>query len=112
MTIGRRTLVLGALAGSALAVPASRQAAAQTTRERILHDGRATIGIHNRRPWGFRSPDGQAAGFHPDLVRAALLPLGVRTIDFTIADFGALIPGMLANRFDMVASGLGITPER
>jgi polar amino acid transport system substrate-binding protein len=112
MTIGRRRLVVGALAGAAVAAPALRGSHAQTARERIVRDGRTSIGIHNRRPWGFRGPDGNATGFHPDLVRAALAPLGVTTIDFVIADFGALIPGLLASRFDMVASGLGITPER
>lgn len=71
-----------------------------------------TIGIHNRAPWGYRDTDGNVIGLHPDIARAALAPLGVAGFDFTVADFGALIPGLLAQRFDLVASGVAITPAR
>ncbi|SEC04354.1 amino acid ABC transporter substrate-binding protein, PAAT family [Rhizobiales bacterium GAS191] len=98
----------------ALGIGAMRNGAAfaETTRERILRDHKLTLGIHNSSPWGFRGADGQVTGFHPDLVRAAFAPLGVTSVEFTVTDFGALIPGLVANRFDIVASGLGITPAR
>jgi polar amino acid transport system substrate-binding protein len=99
-------------AAALMAASAAAPARAETTSERVLRDKKLSIGIHNRTPWGIRGPGGQATGFHPDLVRAAFAPLGVTTIEFTITDFGALIPGLIANRFDVVASGLGITPER
>ncbi len=88
-------------------------AQAETTRERVLREGKIVIGIHNRTPWGFRDEKtGEATGWHPDLMRAAFAPLGVKTIEFRVTEFGALIPGLLASRFDAVASGLAITPER
>lgn len=71
-----------------------------------------TVGVHNRAPWGYRDKDGAVVGYHPDLVRAALMPLGVKKIEFAVADFGALIPGLIAKRFDIVASGVAITPPR
>jgi polar amino acid transport system substrate-binding protein len=71
-----------------------------------------TIGIHNRAPWGYRDTDGNVVGLHPDIARAALMPLGADGFDFVVADFGALIPGLLAQRFDLVASGVAITPAR
>ena len=82
------------------------------TLETVLKSHKVTIGIHNRQPWGFRAEDGSAAGFHPDLIRTAFQRLGVTQVDFVITEFGALIPGMSAGRFDMVASGIAITPER
>lgn len=75
-------------------------------------DGVVTIGIHNRAPWGFRPAEGDVTGYHPDLVRAVFSSYGIQNIDFVAAEFGALIPGLQANRFDMIASGLAITPER
>lgn len=69
------------------------------------------VGIHNRAPWGYRDAKGDVVGFHPDVIRAALAPLGVK-LEFTVADFGALIPGLLADRLDAVASGVAITPAR
>jgi polar amino acid transport system substrate-binding protein len=86
---------------------------AETTKERVLREGKIVIGIHNRTPWGFRDEaTGEAKGWHPDLLRAAFAELGVKEIDIRVTEFGALIPGLLAGRFDAVASGLSITPER
>lgn len=88
-------------------------ATAETTRERVLREGRIVIGIHNRSPWGYRDEEtGAVTGWHPDLLSAAFADLGVDEIEFRVTEFGALIPGLLAGRFDAVASGLAITPER
>jgi polar amino acid transport system substrate-binding protein len=84
----------------------------ETTRERILREGKIVIGVSNGAPWGFRGKDGEPAGFHPDLVRAAFDRLGVGEVEMVIADFGALIPALTAKRFDAIAAGLYITPER
>src|SRR3546814_17994067 len=97
-------------AGLALAATLFSSAALADTKDAILESHKVTIGIHNRQPWGFRAEDGSAAGFHPDLIRAAFQRLGVKPVDFVITEFGALIPGLNAGRFDMVASGLPLTP--
>ncbi|KFC69335.1 Periplasmic component of amino acid ABC-type transporter/signal transduction system precursor [Bosea sp. LC85] len=108
MNLFSRRLALGATA-LGLAVLSGWTAEAQ---QPDLSGKTITIGIHNRSPWGYRDKDGHVVGYHPDLVRAALAPLGVKAIEFTVADFGALIPGLLANRFDIIASGVAITPAR
>lgn len=105
--------ILGiALAAIALDV-ASHAALAETTKERILREGKIVVGVHNRVPWGYRDEKtGEATGWHPDLLKAAFSELGVKEIDIRVTEFGALIPGLLAGRFDVVASGMSITPER
>lgn len=114
-TIGKSRALLaclftsGALALSCLAGPVAQAA---DTKDTILQSKSLTIGIHNRAPWGFRDEQGRATGFHPDLVRAAFEPLGITDIKFVITEFGALIPGLDAERFDMVASGIAITAPR
>ena len=85
---------------------------AQSGLERVTSEGKVTVGIHNRWPWGYRDENGEVAGFSPDLVRAAFVPLGVTEIDFVVSEFGALIPGLASKRFDAIASGLYITPVR
>jgi len=88
-------------------------AEAQTAKDRILEEGRIVIGIHNRAPWGYRDEKtGEPTGWHPDLIRAAFADTGVGQIDIRITEWGALIPGLIAGRFDAIASGLAITPER
>ncbi len=106
--INRRMIArLGILGLLALGLPARPASAA----DQPLAGKTFTVGIHNRTPWGYRDKDGNVVGYHPDVVRAALEPLGAK-FDFVVADFGALIPGLLANRFDMIASGVAITPAR
>ncbi|RWA69168.1 ectoine/hydroxyectoine ABC transporter substrate-binding protein EhuB [Mesorhizobium sp.] len=103
-----RTAVLAFVA--VLTVAAAGRA--ETTRERVLREGTIVIGISNGAPWGFRGKDGEPIGFHPDLVRAAFARLGVSKVNMVIAEFGALIPALNANRFDAIAAGLYISPER
>lgn len=106
-------LVLGLALGAIALGAASHVALAETTMERILREGKIVVGVHNRAPWGYRDEaTGEATGWHPDLLKAAFSELGVKEIDIRVTEFGALIPGLLAGRFDVVASGLSITPER
>ncbi|WP_144630800.1 ectoine/hydroxyectoine ABC transporter substrate-binding protein EhuB [Bordetella genomosp. 13] len=108
LTLLKNVAGLAAMAALWSAAPTAQADTLQT----VMKDHKVTIGIHNRQPWGFRTDDGSAAGFHPDLIRAAFQRIGVTQVDFVITEFGALIPGLTAGRFDMVASGIAITPER
>ena len=38
--------------------------------------------------------------------------LGVKKVDAVLTEWGALIPGLKAGRFDVIAAGMYITPER
>ncbi|WP_342723866.1 ectoine/hydroxyectoine ABC transporter substrate-binding protein EhuB [Bradyrhizobium sp. B097] len=87
-------------------------AVAQSITDRVVKEGRITVGIHNQAPWGYVGADGKVAGVGPDMVRAILGPVGVRQVDFVVVDFGALIPSLLSRRIDIVASGMAITDER
>ncbi|TIU71803.1 MAG: ectoine/hydroxyectoine ABC transporter substrate-binding protein EhuB [Mesorhizobium sp.] len=90
----------------------SMMANAETLTETVAKEGRLTIGIHNRWPWGFKNEDGTVSGVHPDVLKAVVEPLGVKEVDFVVMDFGALIPSLMSRRIDAVASGMIITPER
>jgi polar amino acid transport system substrate-binding protein len=98
--------------GCAILVANTLALRAETTRERVLREGRIVIGMSNGAPWGYRGKNGEPAGFHPDLIRAAFESLGVSKVEIVITEFGALIPALTAQRFDAIAAGLYITPER
>lgn len=100
------SLVLGALSTGASV------ASAQSITERVLRDGKITIGIANNAPWGFLGADGKVVGIHPDLLRVVLEPAGVKEIDFVLLDWGALIPSLTSRRIDAISSGMAITPQR
>jgi polar amino acid transport system substrate-binding protein len=101
----RPSLVLAAAVWAGAAV-------AQDTLARITADGSARIGIANERPYGYVETDGTVAGSVPDIVRAALAPHGVTELEPQIVDFNALIPGLNADRFDIIAAGMYINPQR
>ncbi|MFG2471447.1 ABC transporter substrate-binding protein [Streptomyces canus] len=62
-------------------------------------------------PLEYQSSSGEIIGFEPDLVRAAAAVLGVK-VKFVSAGFDSLIPGLQNGRYDMLASDMGVHPER
>ena len=102
-------LLAGALAAfSSFTIPGT-PAQAQTSE---WAGKKLVVGIHNRTPWAYRDKDNKVVGIHPDVIRAVFAPLGVKDFEFVVSDFGAMIPGLLAGRFDIIASGVAITPPR
>ena len=56
--------------------------------------------------------DGNKTGFDIDLAEAVARKLGASGVEWVDLDFKGLIPGLLAKRFDMIASAMYITAER
>jgi|TARA_B110000503_G_C7038566_1_gene367208 polar amino acid transport system substrate-binding protein len=80
--------------------------------EQLKEQGFARIAIANEPPWTMVTTGGEVSGAAPDLARAVLNKMGVADIVASISEYGAMIPGVQARRFDMVAAGLFIKPER
>lgn len=87
-------------------------AAAQDTLEKARESGSITIGIGNAPPWAAMSPTGEPAGAAPELAVAILKKLGIENVTATIVDYGAMIPGLNAGQFDVVAAGMYLKPNR
>ncbi len=86
-------------------------AAAETALERVQHDG-LKIGFANEAPFSFSLPDGNIAGSDYDLAKLIFQRLGVTKVEGVLVNFGSLIPGLKAHRFDIIAAGLYVRPER
>ncbi|WP_118180013.1 ectoine/hydroxyectoine ABC transporter substrate-binding protein EhuB [Paraburkholderia phosphatilytica] len=98
-----------ALAGFALsALPAS----AETTLQRIQRTGEVRIGYANETPFAYTTPDGKVTGESPEIARKIFAKLGVKKVDGVLTEWGSLIPGLKAGRFDVIAAGMYITPDR
>ncbi len=81
----------------------------------LLEKGRAdglTAGIANEQPYAYIGTDGKATGANVEILKAVLAPLGISTIETPITDFGSLVPGLAAGRFDLIGAGLFINPSR
>jgi polar amino acid transport system substrate-binding protein len=97
-----------ALAAALLATAAS----AQTTLEKAKADGYIRVGFANEAPYGFATPDGRLTGEAPEVAKAVLAKMGIAQVDGVLTEFGSLIPGLKAGRFDIIAAGMYVNPQR
>ncbi|NML51592.1 ectoine/hydroxyectoine ABC transporter substrate-binding protein EhuB [Streptomyces sp. R302] len=79
--------------------------------EKLRKQGHVRVGFAGEAPYGFQD-GGELAGEAPTLHREIFTALGIPELKPTLTEFGALIPGLLAGRFDVVSAGMAITPER
>jgi polar amino acid transport system substrate-binding protein len=86
--------------------------AADAKLEQLKSQGFARIAIANEPPYTAVAPDGKVSGAAPDVARAVFKRLGVPDVVASISEYGAMIPGLQAGRFDAVAAGLFMKPER
>ena len=98
-----------AVAATTLALAAGAQAA---TLEEIREDGTIRIAVANEIPYGYVDPTGTAMGAGPDVAKRIVEELGIENIEWVTTDFSGLIPGLQADRFDMVAAEMAILPQR
>jgi polar amino acid transport system substrate-binding protein len=81
--------------------------------EELQDAGSITVGIANEIPYGYRDEDtGEVTGEAPEVARLVLAELGIENMDAEVVEFGALIAGLQAGNFDMIAAGMYINPER
>src|SRR5690606_11726005 len=108
-TFGKSAVMaLSAIAASALA---STAVSAATLAE-IKESGTIRIAVANEIPYGYVDPNGEALGAGPDVAKALMEQLGVENIEWVTTNFSSLIPGLKADRFDMVAAEMAILPDR
>ncbi|MCD2264280.1 ectoine/hydroxyectoine ABC transporter substrate-binding protein EhuB [Dietzia aurantiaca] len=112
-----RTRAMGAIAATAAAVMALSGCTSTSTDEdgslleQLQDKGSVTVGFAGEAPYSFEE-NGELTGATVALHREIFGNLGIDTVEGQNADFGALIPGLQANRFDVVSAGMSILPER
>ncbi|MEQ8762348.1 MAG: ectoine/hydroxyectoine ABC transporter substrate-binding protein EhuB [Planctomycetota bacterium] len=83
------------------------------TLERLREAGVVRVGFANEAPFGYLDTrSGRVTGEAPEIARVLFEKLGIAEIDPVVTEFGSLIPGLQAGRFDVIAAGMYITPER
>jgi polar amino acid transport system substrate-binding protein len=81
----------------------------------LLEKGRSqglTAGIANEQPYAYIGTDGKVTGANVEILQAILAPLGINKIETPITEFGSLVPGLAAGRFDLIGAGLFINTAR
>jgi polar amino acid transport system substrate-binding protein len=78
----------------------------------LKKQGFARVAIANEPPYTAVGADGKVSGAAPDVAREIFKRLGVPDIVASISEYGAMIPGLQAKRFDVITAGLFMKPQR
>lgn len=102
----------GLLAACSRTGGAGPAATAGNALDRIKQQGYVRVGFANEAPYGYADPSGKLTGEAPEVARAVFKELGITDLQGVLTEFGSLIPGLQANRFDIIAAGMFINPKR
>jgi polar amino acid transport system substrate-binding protein len=111
MTFNSRKTITALAAGVAFVGMAGIAQAA--TLEEIKEGGTIRIAVANEIPYGYVDPvSSETLGAGPDVAKHIVEQLGIENIEWVTTNFSSLIPGLQADRFDMVAAEMAVLPER
>ena len=82
------------------------------TLEKIKKRGSIIIGLEpGFMPFEMQTTSGEMIGFDVRMMRAFAADLNVKA-DFVTSKWDGIIPGLMARKYDLIVSGMTITPER
>lgn len=79
---------------------------------RLREKGVIRIGYAVEAPYAFLKGGGRVTGESPEVARRIVARLGLGRVEWCQMEFGSLLAGLESGRFDVVAAGMFITPER
>lgn len=79
--------------------------------DELQDKGTVTVGFADEKPYGYQEGD-ELKGASVDITTAVLEELGVDNVEGQLADYDQLVPGLKADKFDIITSGMAITPDR
>ena len=77
----------------------------------VRRRGVLKVGVATFVPWAMPSKSGELIGFEIDMAKQLADDLGVK-VEFVRAAYPNLLDDLLADRFDIIVSGMSITPAR
>lgn len=101
--LGAVALAVGSMSGSAFA---------QSLLEKAESGQPIRIGFANEIPFAYPGDDGSPKGFVNVFTIAVLKEMGYENIEPVQTEWGGLIPGLNAGRFDIVTGGMNILASR
>lgn len=102
-------LIILTLIGTSIVTTAGEK---KSLLEKVKDRGYIIVGIANEAPFGYIDEEGNVTGESPEIARAVLKRLGIGKMEAVVTEFGSLIPGLKAGRFDMITAGAYITADR
>jgi polar amino acid transport system substrate-binding protein len=107
LTLAVAVAVIVALLAYLVTAPAE-----PATLKQAIDGHQIRIGFANEIPYAYLDSQGQLTGEAPETAHRILQKMGITRVEGVLTDFDALIPDLEGGRFDMIAAGMLITPER
>jgi polar amino acid transport system substrate-binding protein len=82
-----------------------------STLDVVRRRGALRVGVSTFVPWAMNAKSGELIGFEIDVAKQLAEDLGVKA-EFVPASYPNLLDDLLADRFDIIVSGMSITPAR
>lgn len=106
-----RLAVVAMTAALALGVTLDR-AEARSVLEKIRAGETIHIAFSNEPPFAYPGEQGEPKGFSNLIAIEVLKRLGAEDIEPVVIEWGSLIPGLNADRFDVITAGMYVLPAR
>jgi polar amino acid transport system substrate-binding protein len=84
---------------------------ATSTLDVVRRRGVLRVGVSTFVPWVMSAKSGELIGFEVDVAKQLAADLGVK-LQLVPTSFPSLLDDLLADRFDLIATGMSITPAR
>jgi polar amino acid transport system substrate-binding protein len=103
-------LMLG-MAGMATAGKTQNNLVDESTLTTVLKRGALRAGFSTFVPWAMKDKSGNFIGFEIDVMTKLAEDMGVK-IEVVPTKWAGIIPALMTGKFDVIISGMGITPQR
>lgn len=107
-----RTLIKGLMMAGATVVALTATVQAGPLMDRIDSGQSVRIGFANEIPWAYPGENNAPMGFVNAYALGVLETMGYDNIEPVVTEWGGLIPGLQANRFDIITGGMYILESR
>src|SRR5690348_3995501 len=104
--------VLATIAATAALFVGASYAQADALTDRAKAGQPIRIGFAHEIPWAYPGDKNEPLGFANALALGVLKSMGYTNIEPVVTDWGGLIPGLQADRFDIITGGMYITGKR
>lgn len=83
-----------------------------TSLTQLQQNGVIRVGYAVEAPYAYITAEGHVTGESPEVAKTIIESLGIERTEWIQTEFDQLIPGLLDQRFDVIAAGMFITAER
>lgn len=104
--------ILATIAATAALFVGAIYAQADALTDRAAAGKPIRIGFAHEIPWAYPGDKSEPLGFANALTLGVLKSMGNTNIEPVVTDWGGLIPGLQADRFDIITGGMYITGKR